>query len=231
MSDDLPTRPPLWTPEVKAALNVAAAFVPPLVVVPAFLDYLEDWRERQAIRMTQMSDAAAEAYPGSPQELLERLQADAQVLAMLDTALAASARASTEDKARALGRALANGALARDDAKIDEAAQMLRIIADLEPIEVRTLDALLRIGYGEGQEPSALTQHELGRRPPQKINTDDLTERMGGGLSLASVDGAISVLYRHGLVETSSGLYGWSPKWWISDLGVAVLAFLQDSAV
>jgi hypothetical protein len=32
---------PDWALEAKAALNVAAAFVPPLSVVPAFLDYLE----------------------------------------------------------------------------------------------------------------------------------------------------------------------------------------------
>jgi hypothetical protein len=222
---------PRWTLEAKAALNVAAAFVPPLAVVPAFLEYVEGWRERQARRMSQMSAAATDAYPGSAQELLDRLQADPQHLAMLDTALAASAQASTDHKARALGRALASGALAADDAQVDEAAQRIRIVADLEAVDVKVLDLLAKVTYHR-----SVHVPDLRGRPephPEKSATAYVTisqlEPVAGGMSLEAVQASLAVLQRHGLVGYIVVL-GTASAWYISELGLALLDDLAAAA-
>jgi hypothetical protein len=214
---------PAWMLEAKAALNVAAAFLPPLVVVPAFLDYLEGWRDRQARRMGQMSAAAADSYPGSADELLDRLQSDPRRLAMLDSALAASARASTEDKARALGRVLASGALAADDAQVDEAAQRLRIIADLEPVDVKVLDLLAKVTYHRTVEIPDLQERPqpLPRSATAYVTIPQL-EPVIGSMTLEALQASLAVLQRDGLVSFIVNL-GTSSAWYITELGIALL--------
>jgi hypothetical protein len=60
--------------------------------------------------------------PGVPSvdELRERLYSDERLRSLFDEAVDASARATTEEQARIVGRALASGAMAADDAAVDE---------------------------------------------------------------------------------------------------------------
>ena len=213
---------PPWALEAKAALNVAAAFVPPLTVVPAFLDYLEGWRDRQARRMGQMSAAATDSYPGSAEELLDRLQTDPQRLAMLDSALAAAARSSTEAKARALGRALASGALASDDAQVDEAAQRLRIIGDLEAVDVKVLDLLAKVTYHRTVEIPDLQERPLPvPRSASAYVTISQLEPVSS-MTLEAAQASIAVLQRDGLVNFIVNI-GTASAWYITELGIALL--------
>jgi hypothetical protein len=93
-----------------------------------------------------MLDAALEGFE-STEQFLERVNKDERRQWLLENAVEESERASSDQKARALGRALLRGLAADDDAKVDEAPQRMRIIADLEAIDVKVLDLLAKVAY------------------------------------------------------------------------------------
>jgi hypothetical protein len=73
----------------------------------------------------------------TPEELLERLLGDEQLLDLAAAVVAAASETMVEAKIRALGRALATGVLAGDDAVVEEQRFLVDILADLEaPISV-----------------------------------------------------------------------------------------------
>ncbi|HEU4399454.1 MAG TPA: hypothetical protein VFU54_16670 [Actinomycetota bacterium] len=68
----------------------------------------------------------------TPEELLERILHDERLLDLVAAVVAAASETMVEAKIQALGRALATGALAIDDAMINEQRFMVDILADLE---------------------------------------------------------------------------------------------------
>jgi hypothetical protein len=204
----------LEAPQLPPAARAAA---PAVAVLPAFLDLLQDQAARAWQRVRTFTDSAVHAYGGDAEALLERLAEDERLLWMLDAGLDAAVRASTERKARVLGRALTSGALAADDAQVDERAQMLRILADLETAEVRLLSGLANL------EDHPAATHIQG--PGWQITTDKL-HMLTGGMSNVATQAAIAVLQRHGLV-TSFSTFG-PTMWVISQVGQAVLNFIED---
>lgn len=131
-----------------------------LKIVPKVGSVLAEWRqdtyERDLRRVQVMSEAAAEAV--DLEALLDALHTDEVLSDMFRTAVEAAIRAGSEDKLRLLGRALASGALAKDDARVEEAEQLLRAAVELDPVDLRALLALR--GAREG-EPRAVLQNRL----------------------------------------------------------------------
>jgi hypothetical protein len=196
------------------------AAAPAVALIPAFLDYLQDTSARAWARVRSMSEEAVNGYPEGAQALLTRLGEDERLTWMLDTSIDASARSQTERHARAIGRALASGALAADDAQIDEATQMLRIVADLGGGDWRVLEVMARFPNLEG---ATVVEGQLSY-----ILVDDLVGHTRG-LSSVSVQSALAVLQRHGLVGTVA-LFDAGSGWFATPVADAVLAFVRNAA-
>jgi len=213
------------SPEVKALVSVLSAFVPPLAVIPAFDTYMQDRRDRQVRKLRAMDAAATKVYPGPPNELRDRLQSDERLRSMVDTAMDAAVRASTEAKARAIGRALVSGALAADDAQVDEAAQNLRIVVDLEAIDVRVLDHLTKLTWSLPPAPVATLVFD-DNKALGHILASGLAAQVG--ISIPAANGALAVLQRHGLAGTV--IRGDGTGWRTIPFGEQLLSFLRDRA-
>jgi hypothetical protein len=104
---------------------------------------------------------------------------------MFRSAVDAAMRSTSELKIQLLGRALSSGALADDDAKVDEAEQMLRVATELDPVDLRALLAI---------------REDRQRFRPQS-NPFQSLRRLG--LSSASAWPVLARLQRLGLMSTS----------------------------
>jgi hypothetical protein len=98
-------------------------------------------RRRRAERVYEL--AAVEAGI-SPEELLQRILGDERLLGLAAAVVAAASETALDAKIRALGRALATGALAADEAVVAEQRLLVNILADLEAPHVRLLAQLAK---------------------------------------------------------------------------------------
>jgi hypothetical protein len=190
-------------------------------IVPAFLELLQDASRQALFRLAAASDEAVAVFGDDVEQLLERIGSNDRLLWLFGTTMDAAAVASTDQKARALGRALAEGALAKDDARFNEAALMARIIADVEPIDVRVLARLSDLRHGRNVPPEA---EPAANALPAHIRTDDLARVVG--LDPVVLDGSLGVLQRHGLMGSVLG-FGSGGGWHITDLGDRLLDYLR----
>jgi hypothetical protein len=78
------------------------------------------------------------------ESLFEQIKTDERLSDMFSAAVDAAIATSSDAKIRLLGRAVAAGALAEDQAAIDEIEQLLRIAVELDPVDLRALRALER---------------------------------------------------------------------------------------
>ena len=83
-------------------------------------------------------------YLGIPiDELEERINASERTQLLTGVALSAASRTAWEDKVRTLGRSLAAGLLAKDNAKIDTEQMIIAAIADIEGPQLAMLELLV----------------------------------------------------------------------------------------
>lgn len=117
-----------------------------LRLIPKVGSVVATWRqetfERQQRRIEQLGIAAAEDL--GAEALFEQIAASERLTDMFNAAVEAAVATGSEAKIRLLGRALSSGATAEDEAKVDEAEQLLRIAAELDPVDLRALRALER---------------------------------------------------------------------------------------
>jgi hypothetical protein len=78
------------------------------------------------------------------EEMEERINASAQTQLLTGVSLIAASRTAWEDKVRTLGRSLASGLLAEDDAEIDTEQMIMAAIADIEGPQLAMLELLVR---------------------------------------------------------------------------------------
>jgi len=83
-----------------------------------------------------------------PEDLGERINASERTQLLTGLALYAAGRTAWEDKLRTLGRSLASGLLAQDDAKIDVEQLIIAAIADIEAPQLAMLELLVRWAPG-----------------------------------------------------------------------------------
>lgn len=117
-----------------------------LRLVPKLGPIVATWRqethERRQRRAERLGTSAAEGI--GAEQLFEQIAGDERLTDMFNAAVEASIATSSHAKIRLLGRALAAGATAADEAKVDEAEQLLRIALELDPVDLRAMRALER---------------------------------------------------------------------------------------
>lgn len=115
-------------------------------LVPTLGPIVATWRqethERRKRRAEQLGAVAAEDI--GVEQLFEQLANDERLTDIFNAAVDAAIATSSDAKIRLLGRVLAAGAVAEDEAKVDEAEQLLRIALELDPVDLRALCALER---------------------------------------------------------------------------------------
>jgi hypothetical protein len=103
------------------------------------------WEELSASGQRRMGEALASACDaGIPlDELADRINASDRTQLLAGYALAAASRTAWEDKVRTLGRSLASGLLAADEAQIDTEQLIISAIADIEAPHLALLEFLV----------------------------------------------------------------------------------------
>ncbi|SNR95427.1 hypothetical protein SAMN06272737_14612 [Blastococcus mobilis] len=135
--------------------------------------------------MDNALDEAAEASGLRIDNLLDRLAADPARLVFLSEALTAAARSTFSERVRALGRALASGALADDEARVDEERLWVAILAGVEAPHLRILRQLM---LPRDQQPYGTTPQQL-------------TLAEAAGVSYVMAGHLLADLERHGLAS------------------------------
>jgi hypothetical protein len=206
--------------------------VPPLLL--AGIDRLSVRRTEHALESAgRVVMIAAHEMNESPEEVLATAQGPKELLAV--GALNAGAATIRQDKIVALGRVLAEGLTADDEADLDETALTLAALADMEAPHIRVLAWFAQddLSLDWWVSRNELTRDSLAQRFPEY------------GVAL---DGVLATLIRHGLVapkeaDLASAFEDYSrmpldgrrrgtvrnqePRWTITKFGVSVLRYLR----
>jgi hypothetical protein len=126
--------------------------------------WLESLRVRSEDRGRTAFEAATEAARISADELLDSIMADERLTDLFRMTMELAAKSGNEQKLNALGKALASGSLAKDDAEYDEALLLMRTIGQLEPADVRVL-----LGMGVRQVVRGVTSSQPVARPEESL--------------------------------------------------------------
>jgi hypothetical protein len=186
-------------------------------------------REEMARRFQRAADvveiAATEAQM-TPEELLERIRADDRLLELAASVIAAAAETALKTKVRLLGRALARGTLAADDATIDHERFMVDTLAALEAPHLRVLQQINQrySGYGRRTTPD-------GQRQAHGWTFEALASRQPGLRPV--IRPILSVLTAQALIfDTAVGTWGYSSgkseRWIITEYGRRFLDLLEE---
>lgn len=142
-----------YGPELKLLLG----FIP--VAGPALSTYLDDLLTRRAKRLESTLHVFADESGASIADLFESSVQKAGLRSLLTDTLESAQRTADERKLRALGRILAQGYLAGDDAAVDELALMHAAVRDLEAPHLKVLDRLMAEKMSQqGVKDSTLAQ-------------------------------------------------------------------------
>lgn len=173
----------------------------------ALLDYVNASRQRAAVRVRLMATTAMEQSGLDVEELLRRITDNEQLSILFAMTVEAAQRSHIDSKVRALGRALASGALVSDDASLDEAQLVAATLAALEVPHVRAMLVLFEAGtrHGRKTECSAVIQTSLGT-------------------TASAAQSIVAVLAHHGLVWVDPPGF---PGWGVTDYGEKILGFLD----
>jgi len=163
------------------------------------------WEELSADSMRRAGEtlaAACEALGCEPEELDSMMRASDRTRLLAGTAISAAIRTVWPAKVRTLGRALASGLLADDDATIDIEQLILAAMADIEASQLSLLELLAcRVPpQAVGDEPiEHPRQTEHGWFLPRHGWTEAQISRYRSHLGPV-VPSLLGTLQRHGLV-------------------------------
>jgi hypothetical protein len=104
---------------------------------------LRRWWSR---RSNKALDAAAKVDGVTSDDIIDRLRHDEQFALLVQEAIEAAQRTFSEAKQEALGRLIATGALAAEDAELDETHLRVRALAELDTAHFRVLYRMARPG-------------------------------------------------------------------------------------
>ena len=202
------------------------------------------WAELSESARQRQTDALFWAIrTGIPvDELEDRINASDRTQLLTAFALNAATRTAWEDKVRTLGRSLAAGLLADDNAKIDTEQMIIAAITDLEGPHLSMLDLLVRwaVVYEldvptiagsvnvASRQPVDIPRYSYGVGPGRKWNLHNRTwstsEIDEARPSLAPIKlSLIGTLQRHGLAVQNGNT--WSP----TELGEQVFLRFRDA--
>jgi hypothetical protein len=121
------------------AVPVGAAAGAVVKEIPALTQQLFADRRRTATDMMEL----AVAYAGvSPEQFVTALAADPKHRYLLRRAVRAASDSDSDEKTRTLAAALAAGAIAADDAVVDESVLVINAVAQLEAVHLRVMALL-----------------------------------------------------------------------------------------
>jgi hypothetical protein len=230
-------------PKVAAGLTVAGAGIllgPDAALVlgaasPLFESLAEQaWNELRPDvrrRAAQMLSVAAETASCDAEQLGELIGASEANRLQAGLAMDAAQRTAWPPQVRALGKVLAAGLIADDDA-VDLPMFALNAMVELDRLHVSLLDLLVRYGPREAANGGYLAHPRQYWQGP--VTMARARERSWSYNQIISVrpqlrlvlGGVAGCLVRHGLANQSSGLLMLSS----TDLGEQVLGFYDEAA-
>jgi hypothetical protein len=111
-------------------------------VEPVLAQVVSETLTRRRQRAGRALAVAATEVGTTPEALLQQILADERLLDLAAAVVAAASETMLEAKIRALGRALASGVLARDEAVVDKQRFLVDTLAELDAPHVRVLTQL-----------------------------------------------------------------------------------------
>ena len=193
-----------------------------LSLVPKYGPLVADWRkamfEREQ-RRAQLLGETASAELGM-EELLAQLATNEELSDMFREAVETAVRTSSELKIRLLGRVLASAATAEDEAKVDEARELLRIAEQLEAIDVR---ALLVMSERRPSDPAEFLAMALNA---SEVVTGPIAARLRR-LSLIDV---VQEAQLNDPSDKESGFVDMEETWFVTTTALALLELLASDA-
>jgi len=170
-------------------------------------------------------EVAADEAGMSPDELLRSILGDERLLDLAVAVVTAAAETALDAKINALGRALATGATAADDAVVDEQRLLVRILADLEAPHIRVLVQLAR-PHPRGR---SVEVPRVGGETRPGWAVDDLEEALASARAI--LEPILRVLEAHGLAtEVASAVGAAYNACSVTDAGLACLTLLGRRA-
>ena len=118
---------------------LAGAGMPPYLA-PLFERVIGEWRRDQQKNIAEMAETAATTAALGPEDFGERIGKSPTTRLLTATAAEGAAKTAWPPKVRALGRVLAGGLIADDEARIDLVQLALTAMVDLERPHVMLLD-------------------------------------------------------------------------------------------
>lgn len=156
-----------------------------------------------------MATSAMEGSGLGFEELLLRITESEQLSILFAMAVEAAQRSHLEAKARALGRAVASGALLGDDAALDEAQLVTATLAALEVPHIRAL----------------LSLSEAGKAAPDKAAATLIKEDLQTDTGAAQA--ILAVLTHQGLIWLDPPGFG---GWGLTEYAAKILMLLKDDS-
>ena len=198
---------------------------------------LDEWRRDQRDNIADMAETAAIAARFSPEELGKRMGRSQRTRLLTATAAESAAKTAWPHKVRALGRVLADGLIADDEAKIDIAQIALTAMTDLERLHLMVLDLLANYGVVNVEEdPARGIPFRFEVKPAREVDVGDpnwIPDWRDREILIArpQLDQAyltiMATLQRHALItQNRYRTYAWAT----TDLGNRVLSYYIEAS-
>lgn len=180
---------------------------------------------RRFQRATEAVEVAAAEAGLTAEELLDRIRSDGHLLELAASVIAAAAETTLQAKIQTLGKALARGTLATDDAEIDQERYMVGTFAVLEAPHVRVLHQA-----NQRYESYRTERTSDGRHQAYGWTLEALRKHLPGMVPVLGP--VLATLSSHDLiVNTATGTLGHvlgENDWWaLSDYGRQILDLLE----
>lgn len=223
---------------------VAGALVPPVMSRALKLLDVQFFRQRVASAESVLQEAADLA--GTDPDGFVGLLSDPERLQLAGMAVAAGAQTVLDDKIQALGRALATGVLAEDQAVIDDQRLIVAALASMEAPHVRILRVIaeewpprmprwsdqprwmpadVAEALGDAQDPGTIAAILTALEGAHLIQREDVTKKTFDAYSKAR-GRAIA-----GGSSSSASFRVPTAAWSVTDFGRRVLELLRDIGV
>ena len=194
--------------------------------VQALLNFI-GWRVERARENAARVLADAAAHSGvSEDQLIAMAESSSQKAQLAAEVLEAAARATAEQKLRALAEAFARG-VKGDDFIAARERLLVAALADMEPLHMAVMRCLLSRPAMYSSE--ADWRRVMSDRPGGAYGwlTGELREKIP---EIAPViDGVLAALIRHGLVvDTAIGTVGYQARYAVTEFGLWCLGWLED---
>jgi hypothetical protein len=172
---------------------------------------LGEFRSDAQRRVTEMLDSASKASECDPDELADLISDSERTRLLTATTMASAASTAWPPKVHALGRALADGLIAADDAEVNIADLAIPAMTDMERPHLSVLELLVRWvpEQATGQPLHLVAHEEFPTRSTRSHGFTLVTSPEAAG-PLASANGLIIRSKRHDQQCTSTNQLAWN---------------------